>query len=132
MSSPALRSRYLSDTVNTTSPGHLLVMLYDRLVLDLVRAEEALLAGDREAGSRCLLHAQEIILELHSSLDLKTWSGAAGLGQLYTFLITELIGANVSADAIKTAALRGLVEPLRDAWREASSAATSEVTSQST
>lgn len=126
MSSPALRSRYLSDTVNTTSPGQLLVMLYDRLVLDLVRAEDALRAGDRQSGSRHLLHAQEIVMELHSSLDMTTWSGAAGLSQLYTYLITELIRTNVEADATKAATLRGLVEPLRDAWREATLAATSQ------
>jgi flagellar protein FliS len=119
MTSPALRSRYLNDSVNTASPGRLLVMLYDRLVLDLARGEDALLQGDRESGSRHLLHAQEIILELHSSLDGTTWQGAAGLGALYTFLVTELIGANVRGDAAQAASVRGLVEPLRDAWRDA-------------
>jgi flagellar protein FliS len=94
-------------------------MLYDRLVLDLARAEEALGSGDRQNGSRHLLHAQEIILELHSSLDGATWPGATGLGALYTFSVTELIGANVDGDASRTAAVRALVEPLRDAWREA-------------
>jgi flagellar protein FliS len=127
MTSPALRSRYLNDTVSTASPTRLLVMLYDRLVLDLARAEEALLAGDREPGSRHLLHAQEIVMELHSSLDVTTWSGAVGLSQLYTFLTTELIGANIRADTVRTATIRQLVEPLRDAWHEATRIGTSEV-----
>ena len=34
------------------------------------------------------------------------------------FLITELIQANIQRDADKVATCRGLVEPLRDAWRE--------------
>ena len=119
MTSPALRDRYLADTVSTASPGKLLVMLYDRLVLDLAQGEEAVRAGDRERSAERLTHAQEIILELRTTLDLDAWSGAPGLADLYGFLLTELIGANVSRDADRIAACRALVEPLRDAWREA-------------
>jgi flagellar secretion chaperone FliS len=123
MSSPALRDRYLTDSVNTASPGKLLVMLYDRLVIDLVQGEEALRTGDREQARDKITHAQEIILELRTTLDLDAWSGAAGLAGLYGFLLTELIGANVARDAERVAACRKLIEPLRDAWREAAAQA---------
>jgi flagellar protein FliS len=115
----ALRARYLADSVSTASPARLLVMLYDRLVLDLGQAEEALRAGDRETGAARLEHAQDIVMELHSSLDQSVWDGAAGLAGLYGFLISELIRANVRADADLAASCRALVEPLRDAWRQA-------------
>ena len=123
MSSPALRDRYLADSVNTASPGKLLVMLYDRLVLDLAQGEEAVRAGDRGRSAERLTHAQEIILELRTTLDLDAWDGAPGLANLYGFLLTELIGANVGRDADRIAACRALVEPLRDAWREAAALA---------
>ena len=123
MTSPALRDRYLADSVSTASPGKLLVMLYDRLVMDLVQGEEAMRAGDRERSGERLTHAQEIILELRTTLDLDAWDGAPGLANLYGFLLTELIGANVRRDADRVAACRGLVEPLRDAWREAAARA---------
>ena len=123
MTSPALRDRYLADSVSTASPGKLLVMLYDRLVMDLVQGEEAMRAGDRERSGERLTHAQEIILELRTTLDLDAWSGAPGLANLYGFLLTELIGANVGRDADRIAACRALVEPLRDAWREAAALA---------
>lgn len=119
----AMRARYLADAVATASPGRLVVMLYDRLVLDLTRAEVALRGGDRAAGADRLLHAQEIVLELRSSLDVTAWADAPGLAKLYSFLITELIGANVRADADRVAACRALVEPLRDGWWEAVNAA---------
>ena len=119
MSSPALRDRYLADSISTASPGKLLVMLYDRLVLDLAQGEEAVRSGDRERASERIGHAQEIILELRTTLDLDAWSGAPGLANLYGFLLTELIGANIKQDADRVAACRGLIEPLRDAWREA-------------
>ncbi|WP_030176422.1 flagellar export chaperone FliS [Spirillospora albida] len=118
MNNPML-NRYLSDSVSTASPAKLLVMLYDRLVLDLVKAEEALLAADREAASERLQHAQEIVIELRTTLDVDAWEGARGLSELYGFLLTQLIQANVRADAALAASCRALVEPLRDAWATA-------------
>ena len=123
MTAPNLRDRYLQDTINTASPAKLLIMLYDRLILDLGHGEEAIRNGDRELGSAKVMHAQEIILELRATLDTDAWAGAAGLASLYGFLLTELIQANVGRDADQVAACRGLVEPLRDAWREAAAAA---------
>jgi flagellar protein FliS len=122
---PAMKARYLADTIHTASPAKLLMMLFDRLVLDLVRGEQALLAGDRPEANTQLIHAQDIISELHMSLDLDAWAGSAGLAQLYGFAVTELVNANMKGDASKVASTRDLIEPLRDTWREAASAAAS-------
>ncbi len=122
--SPAMRERYIADSIATASPARLLIMLFDRLVLDLTRGEQALLAGNRAEANTQLLHAQDILTELHMSLDMDAWSGAAGLAQIYTFMVTELVNANVRGDAAKVAACRELAEPLRDTWREAALAAT--------
>jgi len=123
MTSPHLRDRYLQDSVSTASPGKLLLMLYERLIRDLAQAEEAIGESDRERSSELLIHAQEIVLELRTTLDMDAWAGAPGLASLYGFVLTELIGANVAQDAAKVASCRGLLEPLRDAWREAAAAA---------
>ena len=120
MTNPArLRARYVSDAVTTASPGRLIVMLYDRLVLDLTQAEGLLVAGDRSAAADRLMHGQEILLELRAGLDPAAWSGGTALAQLYGFLITELIKANVRGDAARVGSCRRLVEPLAEAWREA-------------
>jgi flagellar protein FliS len=119
MNNPSMRARYIADAVTTASPGKLLVMLYDRLVLDLVKAEEALGGGDRQAASTQLQHAQDIVIELRTTLRTDVWDGAAGLAELYGFLLTELIQANVRGDAAQVASCRSMVEPLRDAWRTA-------------
>lgn len=115
----ALRSRYQSSAVETASPQRLLVMLYDRLALDLVRAEAALGAGDRVEASTQLMHAQDIVLELHSTLNPEVWEGAGALSSLYTWLYSEMVLANVKGDARRVADCRTVVEPLRDAWAEA-------------
>lgn len=119
MNYTAVRARYVDDTVATASPAKLLTMLYDRLVLDLQRAEAQQRAGNRSAASSHLLHAQDIVGELASTLDVTAWDGARQLLSVYTFLMTELVGANVEGDAERTAACRALVEPLCDAWHQA-------------
>ena len=119
MSAAALRARYLGDTVATASPQQLLVMLYDRLALDLERGQTALMAGDREAASEQLQHAQEIVMELQSSLRVEIWEGGPRLASLYTWLLSELIAANVKGDLRRVGDCRKIVEPLRDAWRDA-------------
>lgn len=114
-----LRDRYVQDSVSTASPATLLVMLYDRLVLDLLRAEAALNDGKKDQANEQLLHAQDIVSELASTLDVDAWEGAKQLMSVYTFLLTTLVEANVQGDVDKVVACRELVEPLQDAWQQA-------------
>ena len=119
MSTASLRARYLGDSVATASPQQLLVMLYDRLALDLQRGEAALTAGDREGAHGQLMHAQEIVLELRASLRVEIWDGGPRLAALYTWLLDELIKANIRGDVRRVGDCRRIVEPLRDAWAQA-------------
>ena len=119
MSAASLRARYLGDSIATASPQQLLVMLYDRLALDLQRAEESLVLGNREAAREPVMHAQEIVLELRASLQVDVWEGGPRLAALYSWLLGELIKANLKGDVRRVRDCRKVVEPLRDAWREA-------------
>ena len=119
MNGTALRARYVNSGVTTASPAKLLTMLYDRLVLDLERAELAQKAGDREKANEQLAHAQDIVVALQDGLRPEQWDGGPALASIYTFLHSELVRANVQNDPAATAACRALVEPLRDAWHEA-------------
>jgi flagellar protein FliS len=111
--------RYLTDSVGTASPGRLLVMLYDRLSLDLDRGAAALREQRREDASTVLVHAQDILLELRGTLRVDEWDGAQQLADLYSFLLAELMRANTRQDADAVTACLRVVEQLRDAWREA-------------
>jgi flagellar protein FliS len=120
MTAPAaVRARYLSAGVTTASPQQLLVMLYDRLALDLERAEEALAQGDRDGARPHVMHAQDVVLELRSSLKVDVWDGGPRLAALYGWVLGELIQANLKGDVRRVRDCRKVVEPLRDAWREA-------------
>jgi flagellar secretion chaperone FliS len=119
MSLQAVRNRYAQDAVATVSPAKLVTMLYDALARDLALAEAALVGRDIQVAHDRLTHAQDVVLELQSGLDLSKWDGAASLLSLYHYLHRELIAANVRKDVGKVIAARQLVEPLRDAWHQA-------------
>jgi len=124
MNSP--QNAYLEASVATASPARLLVMLCDRLVVDLTRGLEAQRANNVETAHRELLHAQEIVLELRCSLRTDAWEGGPGLASLYDFLHLELVRANVTKDAGITEGCLGLVTDLAATWREAALQAVAE------
>jgi len=116
-------SSYSGSAVATATPQRLVVMLYDRLVLDLGRARQAQEDGDRETAHENLSHGQEIVAELLSSLDVNAWDGGPGLARLYTWLMAEMTRANVRMEPQRVTDCLGVVQPLRDAWSEAAASA---------
>ena len=120
--SAAQRNQYLEDSVLSAPPARLLTMLYDRLLLDLGRAETAQQGANWPVASENLLHAQAIIAELVSSLKTDSWDGADGLIGLYNYAFTALVNANIQRDPALTREAIGLLEPLRQAWHEAAAA----------
>jgi flagellar protein FliS len=119
MNTQSHRDRYVQDAIATASPARLLTMLYDRLVRDLNGAELAIMSGDLSEANSHLMHAQDIVLELRTSLDTTVWRGGPGLSELYSYIYGELIQANVRKEKQRVTACLKLVEPLRDAWHEA-------------
>lgn len=113
------RNAYVGGMVTTASPARLLVMLVDRLESDVRRAVELQQQGDYAAAGQQLLHAQEIVLELRSSLNHDVWDGAAGLDTIYAWLHSELVRANIGRNADTTRACLGIVATLAQSWRDA-------------
>jgi flagellar protein FliS len=116
---PNARNAYMNASVTTATPQRLLVMLYDRLVLDVKRGIEAQQAENYDEASKQLLHAQEIVNELRSSLKVDAWDGGPQLASLYNWLFSELIKANISRDVTVSEACLSVIEPLAETWREA-------------
>ena len=119
----AARARYASDAAQTVSPARLLTMLYDRLAADLLAGEEAMLRGDVAGAGDALTHAQDILLELHATLDVAAWPEGESLARLYLWMVTELMNARLKNQPGMVADCRQLVLPLRDAWHEAAGTA---------
>lgn len=113
------RAAYLDASIATASPTRLLVMLLERLVLDVQRGLEAQQQTDVAEAHRQLTHAQDIVLELQSSLRPEAFTGGHELAALYGYLHRRLVQANVRKDQEITAECLTLAGELRDTWREA-------------
>jgi flagellar protein FliS len=115
----AQRLRYNREAVLSATPVRLLTMLYDRLLLDLGRAEAAQLTQNWAVATENLLHAQAIVSELSGSLKVELWDGGEGLLALYTYVSNSLVNANIHRDVERTRESIALLEPLRQSWHEA-------------
>ena len=113
------RAAYMDASVATADPSRLLVMLCDRLVLDVQRALGAQVAGHHETAHHQLVHAQAIVTELRVSLDPEGFRGGAELAALYDYLYQQLILANIRRDSAVTEECLQIVTQVADTWREA-------------
>ncbi len=113
------RSAYMNASIATAGPAQLLVMLCERLVLDLERGLVSLQSGAIDETNRHLVHAQDIVVELRSSLRVDDWEGGPGLASIYDYVHLNLVRANVTKDAALVADTLTLVTELSRTWREA-------------
>jgi flagellar protein FliS len=124
MNTARARARFVNDGLSTVPGARLVVLLYERLVRDLETAIGALDAGRLPDAHESLTHAQDIVSELSLALDGSTWSGAADLSGLYTWLYEQLVAANVRKDTELVEHCHCVVMPLFEAWRAIQSGAT--------
>ena len=113
------RLRYLADAVNTASPAQLVVMLYDRLGLDIERAASIQESGTHFESLEHLRHGQQIIAELLATLNVDAWDGADDLAALYGFLLRELIAGGAGPEVRRLRGAGTIVSDLRSSWYEA-------------
>ena len=114
---------YTDNSVTTASPARLLVMLMERLVLDIERGSKALASSDWTTARDNLIHAQDIVIELEVSLDVDAMTAGRELLALYEYLRGLLVEANFKRDLIAARQSLDLARQLADTWREAAMAA---------
>ena len=117
MPADAARARYIADAVATATPARLIVLLYDRLWLDIQRAQAAQDCAD-PASRGHLQHAQQIVAELLGSLD-QEWTGAGNLASVYAYLLRELMNEMLEPEPGRLAGITKIVFDLRTTWQQA-------------
>jgi flagellar protein FliS len=105
------RARFLRDRVLTATPAQRVVMLYDRLALDLARAD-----NDRQSTTD-LDHALRIVTELRASLDVNAGGPADNLASLYAYMLRELLAIR-GGERDRLPKVAAIVESLRQAWAQ--------------
>ena len=112
------QKRLLQEQVQLATPAERLLMIWERLMLNLGQARDAIDAGEHEQANAELLSAQQILVILSATLD-QSWEGAANLGVLYRFCWEKLVAANVKWDKSQLDEATSILAQLYGAWDRA-------------
>lgn len=108
---------YEQNTVNTSTPGELTLMLYNGCLKFINQAKKAIDTGDMEAKNIAIQKAQAIINELVVTLD-KSFPPALEMLRLYEFVLNRLIDGNIKNNTEMLDEAYGIVEEFRDTWKQ--------------
>ena len=114
---------YRETAIQTASPGHLVLMLYDGAIRFLERARLGFGFDDplefNQTIHNNIVRAQEIIQELDMALDMeKGGPCAANFRRLYDYLDRRLHESNQYKKEDGIVEVIGRLTVLRDAWSE--------------
>ena len=114
---------YKAQSVQTASPGKLVLMLFDgylRFTTAAVKSfEETDLTKKNEGINNNLIKAQNIVTELQSSLDMSVPGELPGtLYRLYDYVLHQLQQANLQKKPEPIAEADKVIAELREAWAE--------------
>lgn len=111
---------YLVQQVATASKAMLTSMLFNAAVANTQRAIVHLDEARPQPARRFLIKAQEIVLELRTSLDHEAGGEiAANLERIYDFVYRQLIAASVRGEVRAARDAEQILSDLRDTWQAA-------------
>jgi|SaaInlStandDraft_3_1057020.scaffolds.fasta_scaffold167643_1 flagellar secretion chaperone FliS len=117
-----IAKHYKRKQIESSSPGKLIVMLYEKAIEHLDNAEEAINGKnlDRiESFHNSVITCQNIITELTVSLDIENGGDVANnLFRLYDFMNYRLVDSNIRKDTKALDEVRGLLKTLKSGWEQ--------------
>ncbi len=127
----AVRSRYSIDNLETASGPRIVVLCFDRLDRDLAHALAAIDRQDHFETNSTLGHAQDLLSEMATMLDVGAWEHAGALLSVYDYLLRLLACANATKNGPMVRESARLVAELGAAFR-AGASVTSEIADATT
>ena len=114
---------YKAQSVQTASPGKLVLMLFDGYLRFTTAAKNAFneedLTKKNEGINNNLIRAQNIVTELQSSLDMSVPGELPGtLYRLYDYVLHQLQQANLQKKSETIDEADKVITELREAWAE--------------
>lgn len=114
---------YRTQSVLTTGPGQLVLMLYDGALRFIGQARDAMKEPEDAPHRIEKIHtgitkAQNILAELQSNLNFEAGDYARDLDRLYTYYLERLFEANVKKSSAPLDEVDRLLRLLRDGWSE--------------
>jgi flagellar protein FliS len=111
--------QYRVNQITTASPEALVTMLYDGALRFCHQAEAHIDQKNISGAHEALTRAQDIIAELLSGLNPEAGEIAQNLSSLYTFMMEQLVQANIRKDKQPIDDVVKLLTDLRTSWVEA-------------
>jgi flagellar protein FliS len=116
---PSASLAYRQASTQQASSVGLVIMLYDRLVVDLRDAIDAMGKGDIEERSRSLKHGFQVLQQLDGLLDMQKGGAAAqNLRRFYGLLRARMLEAQFKLSAVILERQIPLIVEVRDAWQQ--------------
>ncbi len=109
---------YKEQSVNTMTPGELLLLLYDELVKHLTRAEIALDKKEYGILDESVEKSLQIIRYLDSTLDRK-YEISGQLTRLYDYFCYELSRVKLGRNKTELERIKKMIMELRESFRTA-------------
>ena len=112
-----IANEYRKNAVNGASPLQLVIMLYDGALRFMEAGKHAMKLRDLQGQNENLQRAQRIVLELTACLDLAQGGEIAkNLLALYTYVVNELVNANIQDDPHAIDRCSKILSDLRSSW----------------
>lgn len=110
---------YQKSAVNGASPLQLVIMLYDGALRFMEAGKNAMKQRDIQKQNDFLQRAQRVVMELMSTLDMeKGGEVAKNLLALYSYVLNELVMANMGDDPAGIDRGIKVLSDLRESWSE--------------
>lgn len=111
-------AQYQENSIYTSTPEELTLMLYNGLVKFIMQAQQGINEKSIEKTNNSIIKAQNIITELRSTLDFK-YEIAKQLDSIYDYLYNRLLSANIKKSNEELEEALGFAKELRDTWTQA-------------
>jgi len=108
---------YQNNSVNTSTPGELTLMLYNGCLKFIQQAKKALEQGSIEEKNTATQKAQAIVSELMVTLDTSV-PVAENMMLLYEFVNNRLLEANIKNDVAYYDEAASIITDFRDTWKQ--------------
>ena len=111
-------NQYRENSVNTSTPEELTLMLYNGLIKFILQAQSAISEKNIEKANSAIIRAQDIIKEFQTTLDME-YEVSKNLDSLYDYFYRRLVEANLKKDIDILEEVLGFAKELRDTWTQA-------------
>lgn len=109
--------KYRDISVNTSTPGERVILLYDEAILQINRAILHIKKKEPGFAHENIIKAEKIFLYLIDILDLR-YPISQDLLKFYRFIYLQLIEANAYKDGDKLLKILTYVKELKDTWQQ--------------